>query len=77
MVTDVLKDFPRFLSAKEYCTPYKVFRKFFGYQNAEKWQNDLDSIADAALSEHSHDLGFEMIAIYWHLTKLIESCPSD
>lgn len=56
MVTDVLEDFPRFLSVMEYCTSYKVFRKFFGYQNAEKWQNDLDSIADAALSEHSHEI---------------------
>lgn len=73
VVTDVLEDFPRFLSVKEYCNPYKVFRKFFGYQNAEKWQTDLDRIVDAALSEHSHELGFKMIAIYSHLTKLIEA----
>ena len=26
------EEFPRFLSVKEFCNPYKVFRKFFKYQ---------------------------------------------
>jgi hypothetical protein len=66
-------DFPHFLSVKEFCNPYKVFRKFFKYQQCDEWVHDLEEIADCALSKNSGELGLEMIAIYSHLVKLTEA----
>jgi hypothetical protein len=68
-----LIDFPRFLSVKEFCNPYKVFRKFFKYQQCEEWVHDLEEIADCALSNNNGELGLEMITIYTHLVKLTEA----
>jgi hypothetical protein len=68
-----LEDFPRFLSVKEFCNPYKVFRKFFKYQDADEWVHDLEEIVDSALSKNNGELGLEMIAIYSHLVKLTEA----
>lgn len=66
-------DFPRFLSVKEFCNPYKVFGKFFKYKDCESWVHDLEEIVDAALSKNKGELGLEMITIYSHLAKLIEA----
>jgi hypothetical protein len=66
-------DFPRFLSVKEFCNPYKVFRKFFKYQDMHTWVHDLEETADCALSKNSGELGLEMIAMYSHLVKLTEA----
>jgi hypothetical protein len=68
-----LEDFPRFLSVKEFCNPYKVFRKFFKYQDAEEWVHDLEEIVDSALSKNHGELDLEMISIYSHLVKLTEA----
>ncbi len=68
-----LEDFPRFLSVKEFCNPYKVFRKFFKYQDADEWVHDLEEIVDSALSKNNGELGLEMITIYSHLVKLTEA----
>jgi len=68
-----LEDFPRFLSVKEFCNPYKVFRKFFKYQHADEWVHDLEEIVDSALSKNNGELGLEMITIYSHLVKLTEA----
>jgi hypothetical protein len=67
------EEFPRFLSVKEFCNPYKEFRKFFKYQDLHAWVHDLEEIADCALSKNSGELGLEMIAIYSHLVKLTEA----
>lgn len=67
------EDFPRFLSVKEFCNPYKVFRKFFKYQPCDEWVHELEETVDCALSKNSGELGLEMIAIYSHLVKLIEA----
>ena len=71
--SDPSADFPRFLSVKEFCNPYKVFRKFFKYQDVDEWVHDLEDIVDCALSKNNGELGLEMIAIYSHLVKLIEA----
>jgi hypothetical protein len=67
------EEFPRFLSVKEFCNPYKVFRKFFKYQDLDSWVHDFEETADCALSKNSGELGLEMIAIYSHLVKLTEA----
>jgi hypothetical protein len=66
-------EFPRFLSVKEFCNPYKVFKKFFAYQDLHAWVHDLQETADCALSKNNGELGLEMIAIYSHLVKLVEA----
>jgi len=67
------EEFPRFLSVKEFCNPYKVFRKFFKYQPCDEWIHDLEETVDCALSNNNGELGLEMIAIYTHLVKLTEA----
>ncbi|MGN6196701.1 MAG: hypothetical protein ACTHOB_17305 [Ginsengibacter sp.] len=67
------EEFPRFLSVKEFCNPYKVFRKFFRYQPCGEWIHDLEETVDCALSNNNGELGLEMIAIYTHLVKLTEA----
>ena len=66
-------DFPRFLSVKEFCNPYKVFKKFFKYQECGAWVHDLEETVDCSLSRNTGELGLEMLAIYSHLVKLIEA----
>jgi hypothetical protein len=66
-------DFPRFLSLKEFCNPYKVLRKFFKYQKTDEWLHDLEEIVDCALSKNNGELGLEMVTIYSHLVKLAEA----
>lgn len=70
---DPWSDFPRCLSKKEFCNPYLVFKKFFNYQALDKWMHDLEEIVDFALSRYRGELGLDMLAIYLHLTKLIEA----
>lgn len=67
------EEFPRFLSVKEFCNPYKVFGKFFKYQDVNKWLYELKEIVDAALSKNNGQLGLEMISLYSHLVKLTEA----
>ena len=67
------EEFPHFLSVKEFCNPYKAFRRFSKYQECDKWVHDLEEITDCALSKNQGQLGLEMIAIYSHLAKLVEA----
>jgi len=67
------EEFPRFLSVKEFCNPYKVFKRFFKYQDLDAWVHDLEETVDCALSKYNGELGLEMIAIYSHLVKLTEA----
>jgi len=67
------EEFPRFLSVKEFCNPYKVFKRFFKYQDLDAWVHDLEETVDCALSKNNGELGLEMIAIYSHLVKLTEA----
>jgi len=66
-------DFPRFLSKKEYCNPYLVFRKFFKYQSLENWLNIWRNIIDGALCPDESRFFINEILVYTHLVKLIEA----
>ena len=66
-------DFPRFLSMKEFCNPYRVFKKFFKYQPLEKWLRDWEEMVESALSKYSGGMEIEIIATYTYLAKLIEA----
>jgi len=65
--------FPRFLSMKEYCNPYRVFDKLFKYETLDEWLHDWEEIVDCALSPCSGELEIEMIAVYTRLCKLVEA----
>ncbi|MEO6683511.1 MAG: hypothetical protein ABIN48_11880 [Ginsengibacter sp.] len=66
-------DFPRSLALEEFCNPYQVFRKFFKYQDLEKWIRDLELITDTALTPARGCLMLDRLVTYFHLVKLIEA----
>ena len=67
------EQFPRFVSLKEFCNPYRVFKKLFKYQPLDEWLYDWKEIVDAALSQCTGELNLEMIALYTRLCKLVEA----
>jgi hypothetical protein len=68
-----LEEFPRMLSVKEFCNPYRAFHKFFKYQPLDKWLHDWEEAVECALSRSSGELGLEMLKIYSYLGKLLEA----
>jgi len=70
---DEWSEFPRFLSRKEFCKPYLVFKQFFKYRPLKKWVEDIEEITDCALSRFRGELHPDMLNIYTHLAKLVES----
>lgn len=70
---DTWTDFPRFLSKKEYCNPYLVFRKFFKYQSLENWLSTWRNIIDGALCHEESRFFINEILVYTHLVKCIEA----
>ena len=66
-------DFPRFLSIREFCNPYRVFKKFFKYQPIDQWVHDLEEAVDCALMRNSGEMDLDMLAVYSHLAKLVEA----
>lgn len=67
------EQFPRFIALKEFCNPYRVFKKFFKYETSDEWVCDWEEIVDSALSPCSGELNIEMIAFYTYLCKLVEA----
>ena len=67
------KDLPGFLSSKEFCNPYKAFRKFFKYKTLAEWLHDWEEVVESALSKNSGGLGLEMTAVYRYLMKVVEA----
>lgn len=70
---DTWTDFPRFLSKKEYCNPYLVFRKFFKYQSLENWLSIWRNVIDGALCPEETRFFINEILVYTHLVKCIEA----
>lgn len=66
-------DFPRSLSIEEFCNPYRVFKKFFKYQDMAKWISDLELITDSALTPAKGCLLLDSLTTYFYLAKLIEA----
>jgi hypothetical protein len=68
--------FPRSLSMKEFIDPYLAFKKFFRYQKLGAWKRDMQKILQYAISDVSFfeaGLTFDVLSIYFHLTKLVEA----
>jgi hypothetical protein len=73
MLNDDWTDFPRFLSKKEYCNPYAVFRKFFKYQSLDSWLTIWKDTIDGALCPEEARFSINEITVYTQLEKLIEA----
>ena len=73
MFTDKWTDFPRFLTKKEYCNPYTVFRKFFKYKSLDNWINTWRDIVDGALNADGGSYLEHELTVYIYLAKLIEA----
>lgn len=68
--------FPRSLTQKEFCNPYKALRRFTRYHSAESWQGIIKDLLHAALSPHTItdlDDSISLISVRLHLHKLIEA----
>ncbi len=68
-----LDEFPRSLSVKEFCNPYRAFKKIFKYQPPDKWLHDWQETVEWALAQGSGELGLDMMEMYGYLAKLIEA----
>lgn len=69
--------FPRCLSAKEYCDPYKALQKFTKWHSKQEWQMTLRYILSYALGNSSlSELGvnLELVRISELLQKMLEAC---
>jgi hypothetical protein len=73
MLDDDWTDFPRFLSRKEYCNPYSVFRKFFKYQSLDGWLTIWRDIIDGALCPEEARFSINELTVYTYLVKLVEA----
>ena len=73
MLDDDWTDFPRFLSRKEYCNPYAVFRKFFKYQSLDGWLTIWRDIIDGALCPEEARFSINELTVYTYLVKLVEA----
>jgi len=72
-LTNKWTDFPRFLTKKEFCNPYIVFRKFFKYKSLITWINTWRDIVDGALNPDGVGYLEHELTVYIHLAKLIEA----
>lgn len=71
--TDNWTDFPRFLTKKEYCNPYLVFRKFFNHRSLNDWIIIWRDIVDAALNPDGVGYLEHELTVYIYIVKLIEA----
>lgn len=69
--------FPRSLSAKEYCDPYKALQKFTAWASKKEWKEILQYILSYALGANSlSELGvnLELVRISELLQKMLDAC---
>ncbi|MBS1668235.1 MAG: hypothetical protein JST58_12730 [Bacteroidetes bacterium] len=67
------EEFPRYLSKKEYCNPYLVFKRMFKYQDLDQWIVDLTELGEYAMSTDRVEPGLDMISIHSYLSKMVEA----
>lgn len=69
--------FPRTLSAKEYCDPYKTLQKFTAKASKKEWKETLNYLLSYSLGANSlSELGvnLELVRISELLQKMLEAC---
>ncbi len=73
MFQDAWMDFPRYLSKKEFCNPYPVFRRFFAFVPLEIWLDYWTGAIDRALCPERSTYPLSELKICTQLLKLIEA----
>lgn len=71
--TSEWESFPRELSLKEYKNPYLVFKRFFGFQELDKWKLDLHDLLVRAYEKEPEETSLNLLSIYIYLIKLAEA----
>jgi hypothetical protein len=66
---------PRSLSYKEFANPYRVFKRFFRFQDITNWKEQLQLLMDYSLrSMNLLELeDIRPLSLYFQLTKLVEA----
>ncbi|GAB2656802.1 hypothetical protein GCM10027036_07830 [Flavihumibacter cheonanensis] len=66
---------PRSLSYKEFANPYRVFKRFFRFQDIANWKEQLQLLMDYSLrSMNLLELeDIRPLSLYFQLTKLVEA----
>lgn len=66
---------PRSLSYKEFANPYRVFKRFFRFQDITHWKEQLQLLMDYSLrSMNLLELeDIRPLSLYFQLTKLVEA----
>ncbi len=73
MFQDAWMDFPRYLSKKEFCNPYPVFRRFFAFVPLDIWLDYWIKACDRALCPERSTYPLSELKICTQLLKLIEA----
>lgn len=66
-------DFPRNVSFKEYCDPYRVFKKLFKKRPLSEWITDWEKLVEVALSPYALDGELPVLHTHTGLLKLLEA----
>ncbi|AHF14703.1 hypothetical protein [Niabella soli] len=66
-------DFPRCLSQKEFCDPYRVFKKFFKKQSLHQWLQHWEEMVTCALNYYASGAELHGLPFYFRLVKLSEA----
>jgi hypothetical protein len=69
--------FPRHLTYRQYCNPFKAIQKFAGCMTAEEWKKTLKEFTEYGLSKEALDDAYppyNILVIRLHLLRLIEAC---
>jgi len=69
--------FPRSLTIKQYCNPYKAIKKFTRYASLLQWKTYIKDCTEYALLDTNIDdvlLSYDILAFRLHLLQLIEAC---
>jgi hypothetical protein len=69
--------FPRSLTLKQYCNPYKAIKKFTRYATLPQWKTYIKDCTEYALLDANIDdvlLSYDILAIRLRLLQLIEAC---
>lgn len=70
-------NFPRHLTASQYCDPYKAIKKFAEYMAERQWKKTLKIFTEYALSDTSiaeEYPDYNLLTIRLRLLQLIEAC---
>jgi len=73
ITADAWMEFPRHLSKKEYCNPYRAFQQFFNHLPVKDWVQYWEQVVEAALCRDDAFTPVAPLKVYSRLAKLVEA----